>query len=126
MQLTVSYRGTQHLLSVEPETTLAYFQSELESLTAVPPELQKLLYRGKPPKWPDMDPTEISLAMAGLKDGVKVTLMGSTNAEIDSLQRVEGEKHKRDEIMARRQAQAGFSKVCERASLHPQPAQADS
>lgn len=112
MQLSISYRGAQHRLSLDSQTTLASLQSQLESLTSVPPERQKLLYRGKPSKWPQQDPTEITLEAVGLKEGVKVTLMGSTASEISGLQKVEDEKHRRDEIMARREAAASSSKVC--------------
>ena len=65
MNLTVTFRGTTHPLSVLPDSTLEALQLQLEELTSVPPSLQKLLYKGKKPR---ISP-DATLEEAGLKDG---------------------------------------------------------
>jgi hypothetical protein len=105
--LTVSHRGTSHTLTTSPDATLHDFQLEIEEKTDVPPEFQKLLYKGKK-AGPSND--EITLEAAGMKDGTKITLMGSTLGEIKGMKNAENEKSKRDEIY-RRRAEKGPSKV---------------
>ncbi|KAG8952061.1 hypothetical protein FRC00_006957 [Tulasnella sp. 408] len=108
IHLTVAYKGTNHNVSLKPEATLAEFQDTLEGLTNVPPSLQKLLYRGKKSLAGEAD--AVTVADVGLKNGLKVTLMGSTNEELTGMRDVERETQRRDEIM-RRRAAAGPSKV---------------
>ncbi|KAG9000766.1 hypothetical protein FRB95_004137 [Tulasnella sp. JGI-2019a] len=110
MQLTITYRSTTRSITIEPETTVTSFQSDLEALTSVPPDLQKLLYRGKRAPPSTKDASEVTLGDVGMKDGTKVTLMGSTMEEISGMKNTEDEKHRRDEMLRRRQA-AGPSKV---------------
>ncbi|KAG8950040.1 hypothetical protein FRC04_008120 [Tulasnella sp. 424] len=108
MHLTVAYKGTNHNVSLNPQATLADFQDILGEITNVPPSLQKLLYRGKKTFSGEAD--SVTVTDAGLKSGVKVTLMGSTNDELSSMRDAEKETRRRDEIMRQRQA-AGPSKV---------------
>ncbi|KAG9019715.1 hypothetical protein FRB90_010985 [Tulasnella sp. 427] len=108
MQLLVTYKGTNHNVSLDPEATFLELQEMLEELTNVPPSLQKLLYRGKKTVAGEAD--SITVADVGLKDGLKVTLMGSTNEELSGMRDAEKETRRRDEIMKRRAA-AGPSKV---------------
>lgn len=110
IQLAVTYRGTSHSISQDAQSTLFNLQSQLELLTSVAPELQKLLYRGKRPMPPGRDVSEVTIEEVGLKDGVKVTLIGSTTEEINGMKQTEEEKQKREEILRRRQA-AGPPKV---------------
>ncbi|KIO34188.1 hypothetical protein M407DRAFT_64732 [Tulasnella calospora MUT 4182] len=108
IHLSVAYKGANHTVSLKPETTLAEFQDTLEGLTNVPPSLQKLLYRGKKPVAGEAD--AVTVADVGLKNGLKVTLMGSTNEELSGMRDTERETQRREEIM-RRRAAAGPSKV---------------
>ncbi|KAG8883883.1 hypothetical protein FRB97_005721 [Tulasnella sp. 331] len=110
MQFTISYRGSARSITIDSQTPFITLQSDIEALTSVPPELQKLLYRGKRPAPPTKDASEVTVEDVGLKDGARVTLMGSTLEEISGMKNTEDEKHRRDEILRRRQA-AGPSKL---------------
>ncbi|TFY73109.1 hypothetical protein EWM64_g10903, partial [Hericium alpestre] len=116
INLNVSYRGATHALSLLPTETLAVLHARLEALTAVPPEHQKLLYKGKKPSHGD----DTTLDDSGLKDGMKITLLGPTQDELGGLRKVEDEHAKRELIMVQRQAR-GTVKV---RSTGPSPATA--
>ena len=106
MHLTFTHRGTAHPLSLLPDATLAYLHERLEELTSVPPENQKLLYKGKRTVSNDATITE-----AGLKDGMKVQLIGPTAEELGGLKTTESE-HQRKERILRERAQRAPVKVC--------------
>jgi hypothetical protein len=110
ISLTVSFRGTPHVLSLLPDTTLAALHSRLEELTEVPPHLQKLLYKGKKALG-ESDAREMTLVQAGLKDGTKVQMLGSTTKDIDGMKAVENENQRRERIMRERALKAPV-KVC--------------
>ncbi|KAL5513384.1 hypothetical protein ACEPAH_3783 [Sanghuangporus vaninii] len=99
MNLTVTFRGGSYTLEVPADSTLAALHEQLEALTSVPPSLQKLLYKGKKP---NISLEETTLERAGLKDGMKVQLVGSRVDEIDGMKLAENEKRKKEEILARR------------------------
>jgi hypothetical protein len=110
ISLTVSFRGTPHVLSLLPDTTLAALHSRLEELTEVPPHLQKLLYKGK--KTPgESNAGEMTLVQAGLKDGTKVQMLGSTTKDLDGMKTVENENQRKERIMRERALKAPV-KVC--------------
>lgn len=98
MDVNVSFRGQSYQLSLLPETTLEALQIQLEELTSVPPSLQKLLYRGKKPALS----SDATVVDAGIKNGMKIQLVGSTEKEMDNMRSAEDEKRKKDEILARR------------------------
>jgi hypothetical protein len=75
---------------------------QLEELTGVPPSLQKLLYKGKKPPG-DGDAT---IAEAGIKEGLKVQMLGSTPQEIGGLKAAEDEQQKRNRILRERALKA--------------------
>ncbi|TFK39712.1 WLM-domain-containing protein [Crucibulum laeve] len=104
ISLTVSYRGTPHALSLLPDSTLAALRARLEELTSVPPSLQKLLYKGK--KASGSDNEELTLAQVGLKNGMKVQMLGSTAQELGGMKAVEDEQKKRERIMRERALKA--------------------
>jgi hypothetical protein len=56
----------------------------LYDVTSVPPSNQKLLWKGKKAASDDT-----SLTQAGLKDGVKIQMLGSTEQEVGGLQDAE-------------------------------------
>jgi hypothetical protein len=97
----VTHRGTQYSLSCLPDSTLALLHTQLEELTSVPPSLQKLLYKGK--KTLGYDAT---IAQAGIKEGLKVQMLGSTPQEIGGLKATEDEQQKRNHILRERALKA--------------------
>ncbi|KAJ7629520.1 WLM-domain-containing protein [Mycena polygramma] len=102
ISLTVNHRGIQHRLSVLPDSTLADLHATLEELTTVPPSMQKLLYKNSAKGAHD----EMTVREAGLKEGTKVQMVGSTLQELDGLQAKEAEERKRDRIMRERALKA--------------------
>lgn len=107
ISLIISHRGIQHRLSVLPDSTLADLHATLEELTTVPPSMQKLLYKNNPKGAHD----DMTLREAGLKEGTKVQMVGSTLQELDGLQVKEAEERKRNRILRERALKAPV-KVC--------------
>lgn len=101
ISFTVTHRGTAHPLSVLPETTLAAFHTTLEELTGVPPALQKLLYKGKK----NVD-DEATIGQAGIKNGLKVQMLGSTMQEISGFKKEENEQQRKNRILKERAMKA--------------------
>jgi hypothetical protein len=101
IELQVSHKGTHHSLSFPPTSTLEFLQLRLEELTSVPPPLQKLLYKGKKTVSPE-DAKTMTIESVGLKDGTKVTMLGSTERELGVMQKAVDEKKRREEILAKR------------------------
>ncbi|KIJ55533.1 hypothetical protein M422DRAFT_774532 [Sphaerobolus stellatus SS14] len=106
ISLNITYKTKHYTLSIPPSETWAALQERLYGFTSVPPAFQKLLYKGKKPAV-DHDDT---IQEAGLKDGAKVMLLGSTEEEVGSLKAAEAEKKRREEIMKQRAAK-GPTKV---------------
>ena len=106
ISLTVSFRGKSHSISISPDSTLSELHSRIEELTEVPPSLQKLLYKGKKATASD----EATIAEAGLKNGIKIQMLGSTSKELDGMKAVENENQRRERIM-RERALKGTVKV---------------
>ncbi|EGN97036.1 hypothetical protein SERLA73DRAFT_185329 [Serpula lacrymans var. lacrymans S7.3] len=98
ISIRVTFRGTSHTLSLSPESSLSSLQDHLEQLTSVPPSLQKLLYKGKKVQHQE----NASLAEVGLRDGIKVQMLGSTLDEIGGLKALEDEHHRKDRILRER------------------------
>ncbi|THV02567.1 WLM-domain-containing protein [Dendrothele bispora CBS 962.96] len=103
LNLTVAHRGQSYSLSLLPDETLATLQARLEELTSIPPHFQKLLYKGKSPRAQDQ---QMTLAQAGLKDGMKVQMLGTTTKEVDGLSSIEAERQKRNRILRERASKA--------------------
>ncbi|KZT38178.1 WLM-domain-containing protein [Sistotremastrum suecicum HHB10207 ss-3] len=103
----VAFRGNTYDLTFPSSTPLSTLTSTLEELTSVPPNLQKLLYRGKKAT-SQLD--DVSLLDVGLRDGTKVQLLGSTVDQVGDMHKAESEKRRRDGIMEAR-ARAGPSKI---------------
>ncbi|EPQ56232.1 WLM-domain-containing protein [Gloeophyllum trabeum ATCC 11539] len=97
ISLTITYRGVTHPLSLLPDETVAMLQARLEELTSVPPSHQKLLLKGK-----KLADEKATVRDAGLKDGMKVQLLGPTAEEIGGLKKTEDEQHRRDRILRER------------------------
>ena len=87
------------------------FQAQLEELTSVPVENQKLLFKGKMASAKGSD----TLEMFGIKDGTKVQLLGPTMEEIGGLKAVEDEKRQTEQILRNRETQA---RVCQLSSTN--------
>ena len=107
MRLLVTYRGTQHIVEILPDELLAALQTRLEELTRVPPSLQKLLFKGKKA---NMHSETTTLEQAGLKDGMKIQLVGSTETELINLRTIENERQRKEEILRQRNS-SNLSKV---------------
>ncbi|KAM5536586.1 hypothetical protein V8D89_009681 [Ganoderma adspersum] len=99
--LIFTHRGATHPLSLLPDTTLAYLHDRLEELTSVPPENQKLLYKGKKTVGNDA-----AISDAGLKDGMKVQLIGPTADELGGLRATENEHQRKERILRERARKA--------------------
>jgi hypothetical protein len=102
---TVTFRGVPHAISIPPATTLAELHLLLGELTGVLPALQKLLYKNK--KSPgNNDVEQMTVTQAGLKDGIKVQMLGSTTQELDGLRTVENEHTRVERILRERALKA--------------------
>ncbi|PFH50292.1 hypothetical protein AMATHDRAFT_48016 [Amanita thiersii Skay4041] len=99
--LSITYRGTQHTLSVPGDASFASLQLQLEKLTSVPPSLQKLLFKGRKATSDNRD-EKVTLSEMGIKDGTKIQLLGATQKELGGIQIAESEKRRRDELTRRR------------------------
>lgn len=89
ISFTVSHRGQVYPLSLLHDSTIASLHAKLEELTGVPSSLQKLLYKGKKPA-----DEHATLSKAGIKKGLKIQMLGSTQHEIGELHAVETEQQK--------------------------------
>ncbi|KAF7291497.1 Zinc metalloproteinase [Mycena kentingensis (nom. inval.)] len=103
INLVVSHRGTQHRVSLLPSDPLTELHGALEELTTVPPDMQKLLYKNSPRGGAK---PEMTLREAGMKDGMKIQMVGSTLKELGGMQAKEAEERKRDRILRERAAKA--------------------
>lgn len=98
ISISISHKGAIHQLSVLPSITLSSLQSQLSELTGVPPHRQKLLYKGKKAGLGD----DTTLSALGFKNGFKVQMLSSTQAELDALQKAEMEKQRKEKILEER------------------------
>lgn len=109
VSLSFTYRGASFPLTLSPDSALGDLQSELEELTSVPPALQKLLYKGKnivQGRSPDAP-----LSSLGLRQGAKITMLGTTAAALSGLQAAETEQHRIDRILRERALKTPTYKV---------------
>lgn len=105
--VTVSHRGRSHSIACLATDTIGSFQSRLTDLTAVPVANQKFLYKGKKTSHSDQDTIE----QVGLRDGIKVQMLGSTAEEIGGMRVVEDEVKEKERIMKERDEKYRRSKV---------------
>lgn len=103
ISLSVTHRGKLYPLSLLPDSTLQALQAHLEELTSVPPSLQKLIYKGKKLTH---DSAEVTLSQAGITDGIKVQMLGSTTQELGGLKTAEDEQKKKERILRERALKA--------------------
>jgi hypothetical protein len=110
--LTFSFRGTSHVVSLPNDAPLSALHSRLEALTSVPSSLQKLIYRGKKIQHrQDVSEPEPTIAQAGLRDGVKVQMLGSTADELKQLNAADSARQSKERIL-RERALKPQVKVC--------------
>ena len=114
ISLTFTFRGTSYALSIPNDAPLSVLHSRLEALTSVPPSLQKLIYRGKKiqRRQDDSEP-EPTIAQAGLRDGIKVQMLGSTAEELNQLTKADSARQSKERIL-RERALKPQVKVCSR------------
>lgn len=105
ISFTVSFRGVPHALSISPATSLAELHLQLEELTGVPPALQKLLYKNKKSSG-NNDIEQMTISESGLKNGIKVRMLGSTTQDLDGLRAVENEHGRVERILRERALKA--------------------
>jgi len=99
ISLQVSFRGVTHEISLPSDAPIPSLHAALEKLTLVPSSLQKLLFRGKKI---GSGQEGVTLAQAGLRDGVKVQMLGSTVQELDVLNATESEYRRKERILRER------------------------
>ncbi|KAH7918274.1 WLM-domain-containing protein [Leucogyrophana mollusca] len=99
ISLHVTFRGATHEVNLLPDASISTLHARLEALTSVPPSLQKLLYRGKRIQRQSED---ITLIQAGLRDGIKVQMLGSTGQELETLNAAESEYQRKERILRER------------------------
>ncbi|KAG2137574.1 WLM-domain-containing protein [Suillus bovinus] len=101
--MTITFRGTSHTVSLPNDAPLSVLHSRLELLTSVPPSLQKLIYRGKKfqHRQEDSDP-EPTIVQAGLRNGIKVQMLGSTAEELGQLNAADSAHQKKERILRER------------------------
>ena len=102
IKLSITYRGTHHTVYVSPRSSLSALQAQLEALTSVPPSLQKLLYKGKKTTSKSQSGEDVTVEEAGLRDGMKVQLLGATLEELGGMKAAENAQRKRENIMRER------------------------
>lgn len=102
----VSHKGKSYAIQVDLTTTVSSFGAQLEQLTSVPVENQKLLFKGKKASAKGDDTLEVF----GLKDGTKVQMLGSTVEEIGGLRAIEDAKNLTEQVLRNRETQA---RVCQ-------------
>lgn len=100
--IPVSHKGKNYAVQVDLTNTVSSFQAQLEELTSVPVDNQKLLFKGKR----TAVTTGGTLGSFGLKDGVKVQMLGSTTEDISGLRAVEDEKKRTEQTLRYREIQA--------------------
>lgn len=107
---TFLFRGESHSLSFSPDEPIDALKAELEHLTAVPPSMQKLLYKGKNVLL-NAHP-EAPITSLNLKPGSKLQLLGTTVSELNDIQAVEVEHERVERIKRERAAKGQTYKVC--------------
>ncbi|KAI0318757.1 WLM domain-containing protein [Amylostereum chailletii] len=100
VSLKISHLKQNYSLSLLPDDTLALLHSQLEELTSVPASNQKLLYKGKK----SSHGMNTTIRDAGLKNGMKVTMLGHTPEEVGEMHKAEGEQRRIDQIKRERAA----------------------
>lgn len=95
LDFTVSFRGTTHHLTLEPDTPLSELEAQLESLTGVPSGLQKLIFRGKKAQ----QQGDVPISELGIKSGLRIQMLGTTTQELDGMKNVENEQQRRERVM---------------------------
>lgn len=95
----VSHKGKNYAVQVDLTNTISSFQAQLEELTSVPVGNQKLLFKGKKTPASGND----TLETFGLKDGIKVQMLGTTAEEVSGLRAVEEEKKRKEQILKNRE-----------------------
>lgn len=96
--LHISHKGVNYDISLLSTETLEVLHDRIYEKTAVPPSFQKLLYKGKKVNTSEDTP----VIEAGLQNGMKVMVLGSTEQEIGALKAAEAEEKRKADILKRR------------------------
>ncbi|KAG9099265.1 hypothetical protein FS749_001682 [Ceratobasidium sp. UAMH 11750] len=95
--LHVNHGTTGFDVALSPTSSIDDLKQRLYELTSVPVDKQKLLWKG-------MKRGAVVLEELGLKNGSKITLVGTPESAIQSMHRAEAEASRRTEIMRNREA----------------------
>ena len=79
LSFRVTHRKDLHRIVIPLTATVLDLHKELERLTGIPVEMQKIMYKG------GMKDKSKTLTDMGVKDGIKMMLMGSKPAEVEAL-----------------------------------------
>ncbi|PGH11515.1 hypothetical protein AJ80_07081 [Polytolypa hystricis UAMH7299] len=86
LSITVHHHSKAHIFSLGPESTIQDLSDAIASTLSVPTENQKLLISPKPGmQKPPFPPTPLTSVLPLSSPRMKITLLGSTTAEITSL-----------------------------------------
>jgi hypothetical protein len=102
IQIVVSFRNQPHHFTLSPDTTLLQLQEQIEVVTSIPVNHQKLIHKSITQaiaQSPTESPTEWhnqTLGSLRITAGTKIMLIGSTSASIQVV-------HAKDDILAHRQ-----------------------
>ena len=94
-------------LSSDPAIKYVITTNCLESITAIPPNWQKLLYKG----WRATHTPKTKIQDAGLINGIEVTMLGLTDQQLDTIAKVESEHQHREQVTQEHELK-GTVKVC--------------
>lgn len=101
--LHVSHGGSVFDATLSADSTLDQLKETLEEITSVPAGRQKLLWKG-------MKRGAVNLEDSGLKNGSKVTLIGTPEKAIELMHQAEAEASRHAMILRAREA-SGPTKV---------------
>jgi len=107
INICIRHGRVSYDISVLQDQTISVLQSCIESITAIPPDRQKLLYKG----WKATHTPETTIQDAGLTNGIEVTMLGPTDQQLDTVAKVESEHQHRERVMRERELK-GTVKVC--------------
>src|SRR5260370_32421066 len=100
MAFTVMFKGQAHSIDLPLSASISELSEHIKELTGVPLPNQKLLWKGKK----NSAMSDTTLQEAGVTEGIRIMLLGTTVQELNAMISTEKEAHRRNEIIARRVA----------------------
>ncbi|KAG2415284.1 hypothetical protein HFD88_006475 [Aspergillus terreus] len=110
LSLTVHHHGSPHTFTLPPDATLQDLSREIASTLHIPPTNQKLLIAPKPGmQKPPFAATRLDTLIPLSHPRLKITLLGTATADIDSLHAQEADTRRRAEARSSALAAAAAS-----------------